>query len=130
FRSAPGLLRRKRQISRLARSELGEAQRCRARWRGRETEGAQADSAQRAQRRGSGLGRLHLHRRTRGRARAGRALLLSTRPLFASLLYQASLGDEALVAELEHSCLSLAQEDRAGRRWAKEHGYKGYTSYA
>lgn len=55
---------------------------------------------------------------------------MSTRPLFASLLYQAPLGDEALVAELENSCRMLAEEDMAGRRWAKDHGYKGYTSYA
>ena len=55
---------------------------------------------------------------------------MSARPLFASLLYQAPLGDAELIAELEHSCLALAEDDRAGRHWAKEHGYKGYTSYA
>jgi uncharacterized protein (TIGR02466 family) len=55
---------------------------------------------------------------------------LSTRPLFASLLYQEQLGNDALVAELEASCLALAEDDIAGRRWAKAHGYKGYTSYA
>ena len=31
---------------------------------------------------------------------------------------------------LEQTCLGLAAEDRAGQRWAKEHGYDGYTSYA
>ena len=31
---------------------------------------------------------------------------------------------------LEKTCLGLAAEDRAGRRWAKDHGYDGYTSYA
>jgi uncharacterized protein (TIGR02466 family) len=55
---------------------------------------------------------------------------LSVRALFASLLYEGALGDEALIAELEQSCLQLAEDDRAGRRWAKEHGYSGYTSYA
>ena len=55
---------------------------------------------------------------------------MSTRPLFASLLYEGALGDDALVAELEGSCLQLAEDDLAGRRWAKEHGYSGYTSYA
>ena len=55
---------------------------------------------------------------------------MSTRPLFASLLYQAPLSDEALVAELEDSCLQLAEDDIAGKSWAKAHGYKGYTSYA
>lgn len=52
------------------------------------------------------------------------------RPLFASLLYEGALGDDALIGELEKSCLQLAEDDRAGRRWAKDHGYSGYTSYA
>lgn len=54
----------------------------------------------------------------------------SVRALFASLLYEGALGDAALVAELEASCLQLAEDDGAGRRWAREHGYGGYTSYA
>jgi uncharacterized protein (TIGR02466 family) len=40
------------------------------------------------------------------------------------------LGDDALIEELEASCLQLAEDDKAGRGWAKEHGYQGYTSYA
>lgn len=52
------------------------------------------------------------------------------RTLFASLLYQEPLGDAGLLEELEASCLQLAQEDMAGRRWCKDHGYRGYTSYA
>ena len=55
---------------------------------------------------------------------------MTTRALFASLLYEGALGDDALLAELEASCLQLAEDDRAGRRWAKDHGYSGYTSYA
>ena len=55
---------------------------------------------------------------------------MTVRSLFASLLYQEALGDDALIAELEASCLQLAEDDMAGRRWAKEHGYLGYTSYA
>ena len=31
---------------------------------------------------------------------------------------------------LEKTCLAIAAEDKAGRRWAKQHGYRGYTSYA
>lgn len=52
--------------------------------------------------------------------------------LFATRLYRAQLGrgTAALNAELEHACLAIAAEDRAGRHWCKEHGYKGYTSYA
>ena len=49
--------------------------------------------------------------------------------LFATRLYQArlSLRRNAL---LEKTCLGLAAEDKAGRRWARDHGYGGYTSYA
>jgi uncharacterized protein (TIGR02466 family) len=55
---------------------------------------------------------------------------VAVRSLFASLLYQEALGDDALIEELEASCLQLAEDDKAGRGWAKEHGYQGYTSYA
>ncbi len=55
---------------------------------------------------------------------------MAVRSLFPTLLYQAALGDDALIGELEHSCLQLAEDDRAGRGWAKDHGYQGYTSYA
>ncbi len=55
---------------------------------------------------------------------------MTVRSLFASLLYQEALGDAALIGELEASCLQLAEDDAAGRHWAKEHGYRGYTSYA
>ena len=55
---------------------------------------------------------------------------MTVRSLFASLLYEGALADDALVAELEASCLQLAEDDLAGRRWAKAHGYSGYTSYA
>lgn len=50
--------------------------------------------------------------------------------LFPTLLHRAPLGDDALVTELERSVRALAQDDAAGRRWSKAHGYKGYTSYA
>ena len=55
---------------------------------------------------------------------------MTTRALFPTLLYEADLGDEALLATLAHSIRSLAQDDAAGRRWSRDHGYKGYTSYA
>ncbi len=51
-------------------------------------------------------------------------------PLFASPLYRAQLGARALNVALEHACLAIAREDVVGQRWCKEHGYKGYTSYA
>ncbi|HEX8126172.1 MAG TPA: TIGR02466 family protein [Allosphingosinicella sp.] len=55
---------------------------------------------------------------------------MPTRPLFASRFYQGEIGDPGLVAELEDSCRALAREDEAGRRWSRDHGYRGYTSYA
>ena len=55
---------------------------------------------------------------------------MSTRSLFATQFYEGKLKDAALVAELDRSCRMLAQDDRAGRAWAKAHGYRGYTSYA
>lgn len=52
------------------------------------------------------------------------------RTLFATNLYEAELGDDALLKELARSGRALAQDDEAGRRWSKEHRYAGYTSYA
>jgi uncharacterized protein (TIGR02466 family) len=53
-----------------------------------------------------------------------------SRLLFATPLYEATLPDETLLGELAHSIRSLAADDSAGQRWSREHGYKGYTSYA
>lgn len=51
--------------------------------------------------------------------------------LFATRLYRKVLPRaSALNADLEHTCLTIAREDKAGRSWSKAHGYKGYTSYA
>ncbi len=55
---------------------------------------------------------------------------MTSRVLFPTLLYEADLGNEVLLAELAHSIRTLAQDDTAGRRWSRDHGYKGYTSYA
>ena len=52
-----------------------------------------------------------------------------TRNLFVTRIYEADLGDEALLAELAHSIRSFAEQDNAGRRWSREHHYPGYTSY-
>jgi len=52
------------------------------------------------------------------------------RSLFPTKLYEADIGDDALLRELAHSIRVLAQDDEAGRRWSKAHGYAGYTSYA
>jgi uncharacterized protein (TIGR02466 family) len=55
---------------------------------------------------------------------------MSTSLLFATPLYDAVIDDEALLGELAHSIRALSEDDEAGRRWSREHGYKGYTSYA
>jgi uncharacterized protein (TIGR02466 family) len=52
------------------------------------------------------------------------------RQLFTTPVYEGQLDDPALVADLERSVRALAADDTAGRRWAREHGYRGYTSYA
>ena len=55
---------------------------------------------------------------------------MTSRSLFATPLYQAMIGDDALLADLAHSIRTLAEDDGAGRRWSRANGYKGYTSYA
>ena len=55
---------------------------------------------------------------------------MSSRSLFATLFYEGALDNPTLVAELDDACRALADEDEAGRRWSREHGYRGYTSYA
>lgn len=52
------------------------------------------------------------------------------RSLFATHLYEAMIEDQALLGRLAHSIRTLAADDVAGRRWSREKGYKGYTSYA
>ena len=47
--------------------------------------------------------------------------------LFVTRLYR---GRIPVAQGLEKTCLGVAAEDRAGQRWAREHGYGGYTSYA
>lgn len=53
-----------------------------------------------------------------------------SRIMFATRLYEATIDDDALLEELAHSIRSLAEDDEAGKRWSREKGYKGYTSYA
>ena len=55
---------------------------------------------------------------------------MTLRSLFVTQVYEDRLDDPALLADLEHSVRALAADDAAGRRWAREHGYRGYTSYA
>jgi uncharacterized protein (TIGR02466 family) len=50
--------------------------------------------------------------------------------LFVSSLYRAQISARGMNAALAKTCLAIAAEDKAGQRWAKAHGYKGYTSYA
>lgn len=58
---------------------------------------------------------------------------MPTDSLFATQLYRAQIAAAVarrLNAGLERAALALARDDRAGRRWAKENAYPGYTSYA
>jgi uncharacterized protein (TIGR02466 family) len=55
---------------------------------------------------------------------------MAIRTLFATRLYEAELGDGDLLADLAHSIRTLSADDGAGRRWSRDKGYKGYTSYA
>ena len=55
---------------------------------------------------------------------------MTSRSLFATRFYEGTLADDALLAELDDACRDLAREDRAGVRWCRKHGYRGYTSYA
>ena len=59
---------------------------------------------------------------------------MTTRPLFVTPLYEASLaGDkdfEVFIDNLHDACIAVAEEDEAGQAWAERKGYLGYTSYA
>ena len=51
--------------------------------------------------------------------------------LFVTKLYRAELeGAAALNKALLAACRAIAAEDEAGKSWSREHGYRGYTSYA
>ncbi len=53
--------------------------------------------------------------------------------LFVTRLYRADLaefGARIDPRELQVSCLSIADDDKAGQIWCEENGYPGYTSYA
>jgi uncharacterized protein (TIGR02466 family) len=55
---------------------------------------------------------------------------MPVRSLFATRFYEDRLADAGFVEELDDACRALARDDGAGRRWSREHGYRGYTSYA
>jgi len=50
---------------------------------------------------------------------------------FSTLIYREDNATTTrLNEELEHACLMLARDDRAGNKWCEKHGYNGYTSFA
>ena len=55
---------------------------------------------------------------------------MPSRALFPTLFYEERIDDPALLADLEASAQALADEYTAGRRWSRDHHYRGYTSYA
>ncbi len=53
--------------------------------------------------------------------------------VFATSIYRGKLGGgrpKPFLDELRTACRAIAQEDDAGYTWAKQAGYKGYTSYS
>lgn len=53
--------------------------------------------------------------------------------VFVTHIYRAQLDGPVgrrRLAEIAKACQVIADEDAAGQRWAREHGYPGYTSYA
>lgn len=55
---------------------------------------------------------------------------MTIQPLFVTPLWQGTLSDTGLIADLAQSVRVLAVDDAAGRRWCRDHQYRGYTSYA
>jgi len=55
---------------------------------------------------------------------------MPVRNLFVTPLYEAMIADRELVERLAYSIRTLARDDTAGRRWSRDKGYRGYTSYA
>jgi uncharacterized protein (TIGR02466 family) len=57
---------------------------------------------------------------------------MAVRTLFVTRLYDADLSSDRRfdAVALSQAARAIAAEDLAGRRWAKENGYGGYTSYA
>lgn len=51
---------------------------------------------------------------------------MTMRELFPTRLYEGRID----TADLADACRAIAAQDRAGQRWSREHGYRGYTSYA
>ena len=53
--------------------------------------------------------------------------------LFVTRLYRSDLselGKAPDAAELENSCLTIADDDEAGQQWCEDNDFPGYTSYA
>ena len=67
-----------------------------------------------------------------GSASTRHCLTMATiQTLFVTKLYRAELDEaQAPLAEIEATCRSLAEDDKAGQAWCRKHGYLGYTSYA
>ena len=51
--------------------------------------------------------------------------------LFPTKLYRARIARaDALNVDLAHASRVIADADKAGQAWCRQHGYRGYTSYA
>lgn len=51
---------------------------------------------------------------------------------FPTRIYRARYAEpgETLIEDLDQACRSIAEDDLAGQRWSRRHGFAGYTSYA
>jgi len=50
--------------------------------------------------------------------------------LFPTRIYRANITDADLLAEIVAAAEVLSVDDEAGRKWCRDNGYPGYTSYA
>jgi uncharacterized protein (TIGR02466 family) len=53
--------------------------------------------------------------------------------LFVTKIYRGTIladQDPGFLKELDLSCRSIAQDDRAGQKWCRKNSFPGYTSYA
>lgn len=64
--------------------------------------------------------------------RTDSAIMARITPHFVTQIYRAEIasGSGSLTGDLKKECEVIAAEDRAGQAWSRQHGYRGYTSYA
>jgi uncharacterized protein (TIGR02466 family) len=58
--------------------------------------------------------------------------MTTTEKLFVTHLRRAAVAapESDFLSDLDAACRAVAEDDTAGQRWCRKHGYPGYTSYA